>query len=62
MFMIINFVKFDVIVMENFFGDILFDELSVLFGIFGVMLLVSYFENGLSFYEFIYGLVFDIVG
>lgn len=52
---------FDVIVIENLFGDILSDEVFVIIGLFGMFFFVSYVENGLFLYELIYGFVLDIV-
>ena len=51
MLMITNPAKFDVIVTENLFGDILSDESSVLSGTLGVMPSASHSENGPSLYE-----------
>ena len=62
MLMIINPAKFDVIVTENLFGDILSDESSVLSGTLGVMPSASHSENGPSLYEPIHGSAPDIAG
>jgi len=62
MLMITNPVKFDVVVTENLFGDILSDESSVLSGTLGVMPSGSHSENGPSLYEPIHGSAPDIAG
>lgn len=62
MLMITNPAKFDVIVTENLFGDILSDESSVLSGTLGVMPSASHSENGSSLYEPIHGSAPDIAG
>ena len=62
MLMITNPAKFDVIVTENLFGDILSDESSVLSGSLGVMPSASHSENGPSLYEPIHGSAPDIAG
>ena len=62
MIMITNPAKFDVIVTENLFGDILSDESSVLSGALGVMPSGSHSENGPSLYEPIHGSAPDIAG
>ena len=62
MLMITNPAKFDVIVTENLFGDILSDELSVLSGTLGVMPSASHSEDGPSLYEPIHGSAPDIAG
>ena len=62
MLMITNPAKFDVIVTENLFGDILSDESSVLSGTLGVMPSASHSENGPSLYEPIHGSAPDIAG
>ena len=62
MHMITNPAKFDVIVTENLFGDILSDESSVLSGTLGVMPSASHSENGPSLYEPIHGSAPDIAG
>ena len=60
MLMITNPAKFDVIVTENLFGDILSDESSVLSGTLGVMPSASHSEDGPSLYEPIHGSAPDI--
>lgn len=62
MVMITNPKKFDVIVTENLFGDILSDEASVLPGSLGVMPSASHSETGPSLYEPIHGSAPDIAG
>ena len=62
MLMITNPDRFDVIVTENLFGDILSDESSVLSGTLGVMPSASHSENGPSLYEPIHGSAPDIAG
>lgn len=62
MLMITNPAKFDVIVTENLFGDILSDESSVLSGTLGVMPSASHSENGPSLYEPIHSSAPDIAG
>lgn len=62
MVMITNPARFDVIVTENLFGDILSDEASVLPGTLGVMPSASHSENGPSLYEPIHGSAPDIAG
>ena len=62
MLMITKPAKFDVIVTENLFGDILSDESSVLSGTLGVMPSASHSENGPSLYEPIHGSAPDIAG
>jgi len=62
MLMITNPAKFDVIVTENLFGDILSDESSVLLGTLGVMPSASHSEKGPSLYEPIHGSAPDIAG
>ena len=62
MLMITNPAKFDVIVTENLFGDIMSDESSVLSGTLGVMPSASHSENGPSLYEPIHGSAPDIAG
>ena len=62
MLLITNPAKFDVIVTENLFGDILSDESSVLSGTLGVMPSASHSENGPSLYEPIHGSAPDIAG
>ncbi|WP_028400379.1 3-isopropylmalate dehydrogenase [Ectobacillus panaciterrae] len=60
--MIRNPGRFDVIVTENLFGDILSDEASVLAGSLGMLPSASHSENGLSLYEPIHGSAPDIAG
>ncbi|URZ87921.1 3-isopropylmalate dehydrogenase [Floricoccus penangensis] len=62
MLMITNPSRFDVIVTENLFGDILSDEASVLPGTLGVMPSASHSETGPSMYEPIHGSAPDIAG
>ena len=62
MLMITNPSRFDVIVTENLFGDILSDESSVLPGTLGVMPSASHSANGPSLYEPIHGSAPDIAG
>jgi len=62
MLMITHPAKFDVIVTENLFGDILSDESSVLSGTLGVMPSASHSEDGPSLYEPIHGSAPDIAG
>lgn len=62
MLMITNPKKFDVIVTDNLFGDILSDESSALSGTLGVMPSASHSENGPSLYEPIHGSAPDIAG
>ncbi len=62
MIMITNPSRFDVIVTENLFGDILSDESSVLPGTLGVMPSASHSEDGPSLYEPIHGSAPDIAG
>ena len=62
MIMITNPARFDIIVTENLFGDILSDESSVLPGTLGVMPSASHSENGPSLYEPIHGSAPDIAG
>lgn len=54
--------RFDVLVTENLFGDILSDEASVLPGSLGVMPSASHSEKGPSLYEPIHGSAPDIAG
>lgn len=54
--------RFDVIVTENLFGDILSDEASVLAGSLGMLPSASHSETGLSLYEPIHGSAPDIAG
>lgn len=53
---------FDVLVMENLFGDILSDEASVIPGSLGMMPSASHSESGPSLYEPIHGSAPDIAG
>lgn len=62
MLMITNPARFDVVVTENLFGDILSDESSVLPGTLGVMPSASHSDNGPSLYEPIHGSAPDIAG
>ena len=62
MLIITNPAKFDVVVTENFFGDILSDESSVLSGTLGVMPSASHSAAGPSLYEPIHGSAPDIAG
>ncbi|EHJ51869.1 3-isopropylmalate dehydrogenase [Streptococcus macacae] len=62
MIMITNPARFDVVVTENLFGDILSDESSVLPGTLGVMPSASHSESGPSLYEPIHGSAPDIAG
>ncbi|EOW9526755.1 3-isopropylmalate dehydrogenase [Bacillus cytotoxicus] len=57
-----NPARFDVIVTENLFGDILSDEASVLAGSLGMLPSASHAENGPSLYEPIHGSAPDIAG
>ncbi|MES5887100.1 MULTISPECIES: 3-isopropylmalate dehydrogenase [Bacillus cereus group] len=54
--------RFDVIVTENLFGDILSDEASVLAGSLGMLPSASHAEKGPSLYEPIHGSAPDIAG
>lgn len=54
--------RFDVIVTENLFGDILTDEASSLAGTLGVMPSSSHGKDGLALYEPIHGSAPDIEG
>lgn len=59
--------QFDVIVIDNLFGDVLLDVVVMLIGLLGMLFLVSLgvlMVNGCFkvLYELVYGLVFDIVG
>lgn len=62
MLMITHPARFDVIVTENLFGDILSDEASVLPGTLGVMPSSSHSAAGPSLYEPIHGSAPDIAG
>ncbi|MFD3446217.1 3-isopropylmalate dehydrogenase [Microbacteriaceae bacterium 4G12] len=57
-----NPARFDVIVTENLFGDILSDEASVLTGSLGMLPSASHAERGPSLYEPIHGSAPDIAG
>lgn len=62
MLIISNPAKFDVVVTDNLFGDILSDEASVLSGSLGVMPSASHSVDGPSLYEPIHGSAPDIAG
>lgn len=62
MIMITNPSRFDVVVTENLFGDILSDESSVLPETLGVMPSASHSDKGPSLYEPIHGSAPDIAG
>ena len=62
MLMITDPKRFDVVVTENLFGDILSDESSVLPGTLGVMPSASHSADGPSLYEPIHGSAPDIAG
>lgn len=62
MLMITDPARFDVVVTENLFGDILSDEASVLPGTLGVMPSASHSQDGPSLYEPIHGSAPDIAG
>ncbi|WP_019786231.1 isocitrate/isopropylmalate family dehydrogenase, partial [Streptococcus sobrinus] len=62
MLMITDPARFDVVVTENLFGDILSDESSVLLGTLGVMPSASHSQDGPSLYEPIHGSAPDIAG
>lgn len=62
MIMITNPSRFDVVVTENLFGDILSDESSVLPGTLGVMPSASHSDKGPRLYEPIHGSAPDIAG
>lgn len=62
MLLMTNPARFDVVVTENLFGDILSDEASVLPGTLGVMPSASHAETGPSLYEPIHGSAPDIAG
>lgn len=52
---------------DNFFGDMFFDEVVILIGFFGMLLfvllgVVDVEGKSKVLYEFVYGFVFDIVG
>ncbi|MCD7032878.1 3-isopropylmalate dehydrogenase [Metabacillus sp. GX 13764] len=57
-----NPARFDVIVTENMFGDILSDEASVLTGSLGMLPSASLSEEGLHLYEPVHGSAPDIAG
>lgn len=54
--------RFDVLVTDNLFGDILSDEASVLSGSLGLMPSSSHAQNGPSLYEPIHGSAPDLAG
>lgn len=60
--LITNPSKFDVIVTENMFGDILSDEASVLTGSLGMLASASLSEDGVGLYEPVHGSAPDIAG
>ncbi|WP_379968708.1 3-isopropylmalate dehydrogenase [Ectobacillus sp. sgz5001026] len=60
--MIRNPGKFDVLVTENMFGDILSDEASVLTGSLGMLPSASHSQDGPSLYEPVHGSAPDIAG
>ncbi|MDQ0270020.1 3-isopropylmalate dehydrogenase [Cytobacillus purgationiresistens] len=60
--MVMNPKRFDVVVTENMFGDILSDEASVLTGSLGMLPSASLSENGPFLYEPIHGSAPDIAG
>jgi len=60
--LIANAARFDVIVTENMFGDILSDEASVLTGSLGMLPSASLGEGSLGVYEPIHGSAPDIAG
>lgn len=60
--LITNPTKFDVIVTENMFGDILSDEASVLTGSLGMLASASLSEDGVGLYEPVHGSAPDIAG
>lgn len=62
MLLITDPARFDIIVTENLFGDILSDEASVLSGTLGVMPSASHSTDGPSLYEPIHGSAPDIAG
>ncbi|HFI0065183.1 TPA: 3-isopropylmalate dehydrogenase [Streptococcus suis] len=62
MLLITNPSRFDVLVTENLFGDILSDEASVLTGTLGVLPSASHAVAGPSLYEPIHGSAPDIAG
>lgn len=54
--------KYDVIVTENLFGDILSDEASVIAGSLGLLSSASYSKQGIALYEPAHGSAPDIAG
>jgi 3-isopropylmalate dehydrogenase len=62
MFLISNPARFDVLVTDNMFGDILTDEASVLAGSMGMLPSASLGESGPGLYEPIHGSAPDIAG
>ena len=62
MFLISNPARFDVVVTDNMFGDILTDEASVLAGSMGMLPSASLGEGGPGLYEPIHGSAPDIAG
>ncbi|MGA9573786.1 MAG: 3-isopropylmalate dehydrogenase [Lysobacterales bacterium] len=62
MYLITNPARFDVIVTENMFGDILTDEASVLAGSMGMLPSASLAEGKFGLYEPIHGSAPDIAG
>ena len=62
MALITNPTKYDVIVTENLFGDILSDEVSVLGGSLGLLSSVSYSKDKIALYEPAHGSAPDIAG
>lgn len=60
--LITNPSKFDVVVTENMFGDILSDEASVLTGSLGMLPSASLREDGVGLYEPVHGSAPDIAG
>ncbi|MGC1375554.1 MAG: 3-isopropylmalate dehydrogenase [Anaerolineales bacterium] len=62
MFLVSNPARFDVLVTDNMFGDILTDEASVLAGSMGLLPSASLGESGPGLYEPIHGSAPDIAG
>lgn len=62
MYIVSNPARFDVIVTENMFGDILTDEASMLVGSMGMLPSASLGEGSFGLYEPIHGSAPDIVG
>jgi 3-isopropylmalate dehydrogenase len=62
MYLISNPARFDVIVTENMFGDILTDEASMLAGSMGMLPSASLGDGGFGLYEPIHGSAPDIAG